>query len=44
LSLARGAASESREIADAADYRATLRDMFALELSEAEIAQLPLFA
>ncbi|HEX9807970.1 MAG TPA: arylamine N-acetyltransferase, partial [Alteraurantiacibacter sp.] len=44
LSMSRGGASESREIADAGDYRATLRDMFALELSEAEIARLPLFA
>lgn len=43
-SLATAGTSESREIAHAADYRATLRDMFALELSEADIARLPLFA
>ncbi len=36
--------SEKREIADAADYAATLRDLFKLELSEEDIARLPLFA
>lgn len=44
LSLSQGDEAERREIADAADYRITLREKFALDLGEDEISRLPLFA
>ncbi|GLK43111.1 N-hydroxyarylamine O-acetyltransferase [Novosphingobium resinovorum] len=44
LRIHRGGITETREIADAADYATTLRDLFGIALSEAEVARLPLFA
>jgi len=44
LSIHRAGASERRTITDPADYARALRDLFALDLPEAEVARLPLFA
>jgi N-hydroxyarylamine O-acetyltransferase len=43
LTLYESGAAATREIADLADYAATLREVFALELAEAELARLGLF-
>ncbi|MFT4054770.1 MAG: arylamine N-acetyltransferase [Novosphingobium sp.] len=44
LRIHRGGTTEAREIADAVDYAATLRDLFGIGLSDEEAARLPLFA
>ncbi|WP_207904617.1 arylamine N-acetyltransferase [Novosphingobium sp. PhB165] len=44
LSLYRNGASETRDIADAADYARTLREVMGIDLSDEEAARLPLFA
>jgi N-hydroxyarylamine O-acetyltransferase len=44
LAVHQGQESREREIADPADYGATLRDLFRLDYSDAEAAALPLFA
>jgi len=44
LGIHRTGTSETREITDAAGYGATLRDLFGLAISDAEVAALPLFS
>ncbi|MCJ2186029.1 arylamine N-acetyltransferase family protein [Novosphingobium beihaiensis] len=44
LTVSQGAASETRTIADAADYARTLREVFRIALSEEDAAGLALFA
>ncbi len=44
LSVTRGGVTETRELTDAEDWRRTLTEIFTIELSQAEVASLPLFA
>lgn len=44
LTIYRNGVSEAREIADAADYGRTLREIMGITLSDTEAARLPLFA
>lgn len=44
LTIHRGGETENRTIADPAQYRAILREVFSIELSAEEIGALPLFA